>query len=83
MGAVIQPLRAFRRSRISNLEFRTMDYGRQGLSANSLYAPNAQSSGNKSLEFLKFQEPDANSPYKSEILRRIFDFSKCVLSQVD
>ena len=36
----------------------------------------------KTLEFLKFLEPDANSPYKSELLPRIFDFSKCVLSQV-
>ena len=28
----------------------------------------------QSLEFLKFIEPEANSPYKSELLPRIFDF---------
>ena len=37
----------------------------------------------KSLEFLKFLEPDANSPYKSKLISRIFDFSQCILSQVD
>ena len=43
----------------------------------------AQISGKKSLGFLKFLEPEANSPYKRELISRIFDFSNCILNQVD
>ena len=87
----IQPLRAFRRARISKLEFGTTDCKPRNcpqtvdmLQINADWTfSDAPISWNKSLEFLTFLEPEANSPYTIELLPRFFCFSKCVLSLVD
>ena len=83
-GLFSQPLRIFRRARVSNLDLRTKDCGRQGLAANCLYAACKCAHGKAaSLEFLTFLGSHANYLFKSELLLWMFDSSRCSLSQAD